>query len=146
MPLPIFIPFAIKGAIVAAKFIASKHAAVTAAKAVAVGVKTYGAATTVTTIAGGLTIVGAGIWTVERFNMGKQALRLFDAGDHLGAARQLTKIAQSCVQIGGFDFVEDVRSWSAAGGSILSPEFGRLISDLRQITEEASLTSRTLST
>lgn len=146
MPLPIFIPFAIKGAVLVTKFIASKHAALTAAKAVAVSVKSYGAATTITTIAGGLTIVGAGMWTVERFNMGKRALRLFDQGDHLGAAGQLMRIAQSCIQLEGFDFVEDVQNWVDAGASVQSREFGRLISDLRQITSEAAATNRALRT
>lgn len=142
MPLAIFIPFAVKGAVVAAKWIASKHAAANVARTVIAANHTFGAAATVNAALAGATVVGIGVWTVERLAMAKRAIRFFDEGDLLGAANEITRIARSCFQVEGHDFVENARHWVSAGADIHSHEFSRLISDIRQIVDETALTAR----
>lgn len=144
MPLPLAIPILIKGGLVAAKFIASKHAALTVAKAAAVSVKTYGTAATVGAVAQGLVVIGGVAWTFERLSMGRRALQLFESGDMLGAANELTRIGRSFFQVEGADFVDNVNVWISHGASIVDPAFGRLVSDLRQIVDEANTTNEYL--
>jgi hypothetical protein len=141
MPLPLAIPFIIKGGLVAAKFIASKHAAVTAAKTASLAVKTYGTAATVGAVTQGLVLIGGVAWTLERLSMGRKALQLFDSGDLLGAANELTRIGRSFFQVEGSDFVDSINAWVAHGASIGDPAFGRLVSALRQIVDEANTTN-----
>lgn len=140
MPLPLAIPLLIKGGMVAAKFIASKHAAATVAKAAVVAAKTYGTAATIGAAVNGLIVVGGVVWTVERFSMGKKALRLFDEGDWFGAANELTRIASSFYQVEGAQFADNINTWVSHGGSIDDPAFKWLISDLRKIVDEGNTT------
>ena len=140
MPFPLAIPFLIKGAVVAAKFIASKHAAASAGKAVILATKTYGVATTAGTVATGLVVVGGIHWSIERIDMGKKALRLFDNGDYRGAAEQLATIASSFYKVEGADLITEIKDWIAAGGAITDPAFKDIISDLRDLVDEANMT------
>ena len=144
MPLPLAIPLLIKGGIVAAKFIASKHAAVRVAQGAIATAKVYGAATTVGAVASGLIVVGGVAWTVERFGMGKKALQLFDSGDWSGAANELSRIASSFYQVEGGHFVDNIIAWQNHGRSIDDPAFKSIISDLRKIIDEGNTTYQNL--
>lgn len=138
-----FLPLLIKGGIVAAKYLATHHAAATvAAKTVVVATKTVGAAKTVAATGAALTLVGASVWTAERWQMAKKAVTLFDQGQPLQAASEITRIMRSCYQVTGDDLITDIRSWEQDGGSILSPAFRNIVSDLRQVVDEAAITAR----
>lgn len=138
-----FIPLIIKGGLVAAKYLATHHAATTvAAKTAVVATKTVGAAQAATATAAALTVVGAYVWTTERFEMAKKAIVFFDQGLPLQAANEITRILRSCYQVTDSDVIDDIRRWEQDGGSISSPAFQSIVSDLRQVVDEMALTAR----
>lgn len=144
MPFPIVIPFAIKGAIVLGKYILSHHAGLAVAKGAAAAVHTMGAAQATTLAATGLTIVGFGIWSVERIIMCETAIEHASKGDLLQAANEFSKLARSFSVLDGGSLVDDLKAWLAQGCDIASPLFGSIVSGAREVLDEAARTSRTL--
>jgi len=144
MPLPIIaaLPWLAKGVVVAVKFVATHHAQAAVLKGAVVATKTMGAANAMAVATTGLVVLGAGVWTIERVAMVKRALKHFDAGEPLQAASELTKIARSCFQVTGDDVADMLRDWMADGASVDSPHFASIISALRQVVDEAAITSR----
>ena len=137
-----FIPL-IKGTLVVAKYLATHHAtAAVATKTAIVATKIVGPAQATAAAATALTVVGAYVWTAERFDMAKKALVLFDQGQPLQAANEITRILRSCFQVTDGDVIDDIRAWQQDGGSTSSPAFRSIISDLRQVVDEMALTGK----
>ncbi|MFN6252284.1 MAG: hypothetical protein ACK4Y5_09435 [Acetobacteraceae bacterium] len=140
MPLPIFIPFLIKGAIVAAKALAVKGAAAKVAYAGTVAVKTFGAATVASATTTGLVVTGAAVWTVERLKMVKAAVRYFDEGEFVLAANELTRIGRSIYMPDCVEFADLFEKWEHLGSPTEGTEFRQLIGHIRQASDEAAIT------
>jgi len=140
VPLPIFIPFLIKGAIVAAKAIAVKGAAAKVAYAGTVAVKTFGAATVASATTTGLVVTGAAVWTVERVRMARAAIRYFDEGEFVLAANELTRIGRSLYMPDIGEFAELFETWEHLGSPTEGQEFRQLIGHIRQASDEAAIT------
>ena len=137
-------PLAIKGAIVLGKFIISHHASAAVAKGAVVAVKTMGTAQALTLAGTGLTIVGFGMWSVERILMCQNAVELFAKGQPVQAANELSKLAKSFSIFEGGDLLDQIRDWIAHGSDLASPALDSIISGLREVLDEAARTSRTL--
>jgi hypothetical protein len=140
MPFPLFIPFLIKGGIVAAKAIAAKGAGAAVAKTAVVTVKTYGLQATAGAAVTGLVGVGALTWTYERGQIAKKIHRDYKDGNYALAAQRLVQLIKSFHMVDGNDFIDTGRLWIDNGCDIYSSEFRSLVKDVKLISKETKLT------
>ena len=136
MALPV-LPFLIKGAVVAVKAISAHGAAGAVAKGGVIAAKTYGTKAVAVATIKGLTIVGLGAWTYERFLAATEAVEAYDNGDLAGAAKGAVDFIRSCVTIQGNDVIDLGREWIDAGKSISDPNFVKLLEGIRALIDEA---------
>lgn len=140
MPFPIFVPFLIKGGIVAAKVLATKGVAAKAAVVTTKAVATFGAPAVISTGTAGLTVVGAYAWSVERIKMAQRAIEFLDKGDMISAANEITRIGRSIFMPTGGELAEVFECWVADGSPMYGENFESLVGHIRQVSDEASIT------
>lgn len=75
--------------------------------------------------------------------MGKKAMDLADAGDFLGAANELARIARSMFQSDVGDFTDNLQAWLQDGAPPNDSRFKAIVSDARQALHKAIITRRT---
>lgn len=140
MAFPIFIPFLIKGAVVAAKAMAGKAAlAKAAAGSAKVLISQYGAAQVLATSAAVATIAGGIAWSVENVERARRAYHLYNDGDQSGAALALRDLARSASVVVQGDLSVDLDSWLNAGMP-LDGRLRRLVREVRAVANEAAAT------
>ena len=138
MPGPlVFVPFLVKGAVIAAKAIGTKGAL---AKGTAMVVKTstatFGTGATMTAGALALTAVGGIAWTMECVEKAEKAYTSFENGDTAAAIKHLTLLAASIKTVGTSSFDTDLKAWIAAGKPI-DASLEKLVNQAQALAEEA---------
>lgn len=142
MPLPFFLPFLIKGGIVAAKLLATKAAvAKTAVVVTKTAIAHYGTAQTAAGIAAGLVCIGGVTWSVENITRAHNAYKYLLANDYPSAAGEISALAKSVKTIGTTDFTTDLRHWLDAGMP-LDHSLTELVKEANALASEAARTAR----
>lgn len=124
MPLPL-IPFAIKGAIVLGKFIATHAAATTA---VTTAVSTYGAAAVASAAYAGCVVIGGIKWSIDTVNEAEEAFELLSNGEIQSAAIKLMKIANSIHSVED-SLANELTEW-LNNGAVIDDNFEDLVKEV----------------
>lgn len=98
--MPLFIPFLIKGAIIAAKaIVASKKASVVANMASA-AIHTHGAATVAATAVTACVTIGGVYWSIERVDDLKKCFKAWEKGDYKSLTSEVASLASKIHSVG----------------------------------------------
>lgn len=142
MPLPIFIPLLIKGAVVVGKVLLSKGAVAKGAVIVTKSaVAKYGAAKVTSVVVTGLVCTGGVVWSLENIERIHKAYEHMSNGNYRSAADELTRVAVSIKTVAGSDYAGDLKAWLASGKP-LDGTFVQLIKDGKALADEAAASAK----
>lgn len=133
--MPIFIPFLIKGAIVAGKAIIAAKKATVVAKAATALSHTYGTGAVVSAGATICVTIGGIVWTAERVEDITKSYKAWENGDYKSLKSHLTTLYSKLNTLGHNSVLDSATQLLAQNGHNIS-NVGKFIKDVRDLINE----------